>query len=204
MAYIYKITNRVNEKSYIGKTEKSNPSDRFREHLSECRRTRSEKRPLYAAMRKYGEENFSFQILEETNTPNEREIELIKKHNTYGSAGYNATLGGDGKCYIDHDKIVELYKAGGSMKKVASEMGICVDTVKNVLESNHIEKRDGTELLGRAVLQLDKDTGDIIAEFRSIGEAARAFGNDAYNSNISRVCSGKRKTTLGYKWRYKQ
>ena len=49
----------------------------------------------------------------------------------------------------------------------------------------------------------DKNTDEIIAEFNSIGEAARAFGNYNYNANIARVCNGKRKTALGYKWKYK-
>ena len=38
MAYIYKITNQINGKSYIGKTEKINPHERFKEHLRECKK----------------------------------------------------------------------------------------------------------------------------------------------------------------------
>ena len=51
MAYIYKITNDVNEKIYIGKTYNS-IEKRFKEHCRERLRDRSERRPLYSAMNK--------------------------------------------------------------------------------------------------------------------------------------------------------
>lgn len=42
MAYIYKITNLINQHSYIGKTEAINPLDRWKEHLREA--TKKKKR----------------------------------------------------------------------------------------------------------------------------------------------------------------
>ena len=57
MAYIYRIINDINSKVYVGKTE--NPIEkRFKEHCVDAFRDRNEKRPLYAAMRKYGIEHF--------------------------------------------------------------------------------------------------------------------------------------------------
>ena len=53
MSYIYKIINDINDKVYIGKTNFS-LEKRFREHCQDAFRDRNEKRPLYAAMRKYG------------------------------------------------------------------------------------------------------------------------------------------------------
>lgn len=73
MAYIYLIANDVNEKCYVGKTEKS-LSRRFQEHCAESKRERNKNRPLYRAMNKYGVEHFSISLLEETNQPEEREI----------------------------------------------------------------------------------------------------------------------------------
>lgn len=51
MAFIYKITNDINQKVYIGKTERE-VEERFKEHCRAYRQERYEKRPLYAAMKK--------------------------------------------------------------------------------------------------------------------------------------------------------
>lgn len=50
MAFIYKITNKINGKIYIGKTLKT-IEGRWKEHLKDYKRPRFEKRPLYSAMK---------------------------------------------------------------------------------------------------------------------------------------------------------
>ena len=71
MAYIYQITNNINGKIYIGKTEFS-IEKRFQEHCRDCFKRKTEHRPLYAAMRKYGIENFSVALIEKTDHPNDK------------------------------------------------------------------------------------------------------------------------------------
>ena len=46
MAYIYKITNQINGKVYIGKTL-SSIEERWKEHCKDYKREYCEKRPLY-------------------------------------------------------------------------------------------------------------------------------------------------------------
>ena len=108
MAYIYQITNKINGKVYIGKTEFS-IEKRFKEHCRDFLREKNEKRPLYAAMRKYGVENFEISLIEETDNPNEREIFWIEYFGTF-KYGYNATLGGDGTIIYNHNLIISLLK----------------------------------------------------------------------------------------------
>ena len=72
MAYIYKITNDINNKIYIGKTNFS-IEKRWKEHLKTYKRENIEKRPLYNAMNKYGIEHFHIEQIEETDNPEERE-----------------------------------------------------------------------------------------------------------------------------------
>ena len=54
----------------------------------------------------------------------------------------------------------------------------------------------------RPVLQLDKETGEVIAEFAGAREAERVTG--IYHSNISKVCRGLQKSSGGYRWKYKE
>ena len=110
MAFIYVITNDTNGKQYVGKTNNS-IEERFREHVSDSKKRRCEKRPLYAAMNKYGVEHFSIEVLEECNAENssEREMFWIQALNTYGHTGYNATLGGDSKHYYDYNELSQAY-----------------------------------------------------------------------------------------------
>lgn len=60
-------------------------------------------------MRKYGIEHFHIEQIEETDKPEEREIYWINFYNSYKN-GYNATLGGDGKKYIDYDLVCKVYQ----------------------------------------------------------------------------------------------
>lgn len=92
MAYIYRIVNDINDKIYIGKTQFS-IEKRFRQHCKDSQRQQCSKRPLYNAMKKYGIQHFSIELIEETNNPEEREKFWIKQYNSYKN-GYNATLGG--------------------------------------------------------------------------------------------------------------
>lgn len=89
---IYKITNNINGKSYIGQSYR--PYTRFRQH---CADSGEDKRCslIKKAIRKYGEDNFSFEILEWTENYNQREIDLIQEYNTLAPNGYNILIGGE-------------------------------------------------------------------------------------------------------------
>ena len=196
MAYIYKIINDINQKIYIGKTEFS-IEKRFQEHCKDAFRERCEKRPLYSAMRKYGIEHFHIEQIEETDNPEERERYWIEYYGSFKN-GYNATMGGDGKHYLDYDLIVRLYNEVGSIKKVSELLNASTDQISKILKKYHID----TTYRGnqKAVAQLDKNTNEIINVYSSTREAEEAMGNTG--RHIAQVCLGKRKTTYGYKWKY--
>ena len=63
---IYKITNNINNKCYIGQSK--NIKRRFSEHKSEKYRKIHITKRLYRAITKHGIENFSFEIIEICNT----------------------------------------------------------------------------------------------------------------------------------------
>lgn len=91
MIGIYKITNNLNGKFYIGQSNDINR--RFQEH---CTKWQSSRIPVDLAIHKYGKENFSFDIIEECplNKLNEREKYWIKTLDAIKN-GYNCTEGGD-------------------------------------------------------------------------------------------------------------
>ena len=137
MAFIYKIVNLVNDKIYVGKTNLPSIQDRFKQHKLDSSKMSLNKRPLYSAMRKYGCDNFSIELLEECDwkDADEREKYWINKLDSYRN-GYNATLGGDGKAYFDHDKIIELLKQGRVYKDIADEIGCSTDLVAQICKSD--------------------------------------------------------------------
>lgn len=57
------------------------------------------------------------------------------------------------------------------------------------------------EKRSKTVLQIDKETGQVIAEYPSTQEAARKL--NICQSTISECCNGKRNTAGGFKWQYK-
>ena len=60
MVDIYLITNKVNNKQYVGKTQKGY-LNRFKEHINAY--SHGERQYLHCAMNKYGSENFKVELL---------------------------------------------------------------------------------------------------------------------------------------------
>lgn len=90
---IYKATNKINGKSYIGQTIKK-LSERKRGHKWHSKN--NTKFHFYNALRKHGWENFSWKIIEQIPVEklNDREVYFIEKYDTYDN-GYNTTTGGN-------------------------------------------------------------------------------------------------------------
>ena len=109
---IYKITNIINGKCYIGKS--SNIEDRFKYHQRKFNSTGVERNKLlYKAIRKYGLENFTFEIIEtidnyDDKIANEREKYWIAFYKSYckdENEGYNETRGGDGGITVENPRV---------------------------------------------------------------------------------------------------
>lgn len=94
---IYTITNKINNKKYVGQT--IDTEKRWKEHQYNAKNNLYPTIYLYNAMKKYGLENFTFEVIE-SDIPleeiNAREEYWIEKLNTLRPNGYNLTLGGEG------------------------------------------------------------------------------------------------------------
>lgn len=205
MAYIYKITNKLNGKIYIGKTIYT-IEKRWNEHKS-CVLHNREKTPLHIAMQKYGCDNFTIEQIEECSDDivNEKEIYWIAYYNSYHN-GYNATLGGEGaaKC-DDYNLIYNLWSLGKNVSEIANITNHSRTTIQSILNKNNISieerKIRANRQKGKITIQRDKDTNEILNIFSTAGEAAKFLGKDRA-SHIQDCCRGRRKTAYGFKWEY--
>jgi group I intron endonuclease len=118
---IYKITNNINGKIYIGKDTKNN-KNYFGSGIV-----------IKQAIKKYGKKNFTKEILEECdnyNELNEKEIKWISIFNsTDKNIGYNRSYGGDGFSGITEDTIKKIIEKNTGKKRTE-------ETKKKISDSN--------------------------------------------------------------------
>ena len=134
---IYKITNLINNKCYIGQSvhiEKRWYDEKrraFAENANEYDLPRSR------AFRKYGLENFSFEILEECpiDMLNSREQYYIKYYNSITPNGYNITIGGNSSSGVklNLEKVEEISEALRLTNKSNIELGLIFGVSENLV-----------------------------------------------------------------------
>ena len=202
---IYKITNLLNNKIYVGQTKRT-LEERMSEH---CRK---DKLPVDYAIKKYGIENFSVEILDTAETEQEldqKEMKWVAFYNCVTPNGYNLTKGsrktigykhtkeakekmkkarstaylGSGNPFYGKHHSEEQKKKWGEIRKGLNHL--TEEQIKN-LRKSHFTK---------AVLCVE--TGEV---FDTIKTAAEKYNIVA--THITRVCRGRRKTTGGYHWKY--
>lgn len=207
---IYKITNNINDKVYVGKTTES-IEQRFKIHIRDSKKESIKNRPLYSAFNKHGIENFSISVIEECNLEilDEREIYWIEFYHGY-SYGYNATIGGDGKLLYDYEEIYNLIKEGFTTKEITALVGCCGDIVRKVanMSNIHITATNLWKESSISVNQYDLNN-NFIQSFNSYADAARWLEENGYvkgnlnsvRGKISEVCRGKRKTIYKFIWK---
>ena len=204
---IYKITNTVNGKVYIGKTLES-IEKRWKEHQKDSLRFTD--RPLYRAMNKYGIEKFVIETIEEPEVEllSQRECYWIEYYNSY-HFGYNATLGGDGKVLYDYQQIVNKYLEGALVKEIAKEFECSTETVSKALNLANIDSNVNSYKRSLKSVFMCESDGTIIKEFQSRAEAAtwlieqkiaKTDDKDNVVAAIGRVVNGQRKSAYKKLW----
>lgn len=210
--FIYIVRNDINDKVYIGKTLLPTIEERFKEHIKDSKRKRCEKRPLYNAINKYGEEHFYIELVEECSADilSEREKYWINFYSSY-SKGYNATLGGDGSSLYNYDDMVKAFCEGKLVTQIAKEFECDNDTVRKALLNSGIEDTRKNQYIANSknIQMIDKTTLEVLKTFDKIEDAAqymidlgKAKGTlRSAAAAIGRVTKGEkdRKTAYGYK-----
>ena len=161
--FIYKITNKINGKSYIGQTIQ-NVKERFYQHCATKCRQAILNMVIHKAINKYGKSNFTIEVIEEVESTNlnDRERYWIRYYDSYNN-GYNSTEGGqDGiKLFknLDTESIVREYKSGKSLREIGRLFNVDKQTIKDLLVRNNINLRTT-----RTYKLSQKDREDIIKD----------------------------------------
>lgn len=216
MSYIYLIKNEITGEKYVGNTS-FDINKRWSEHCHDATRKRCSHRPLYAAINKYGKNNFTIEVLEECERAisNEREKFWIETLGTFKN-GYNCTYGGKGKAFVDYDELYSVYAKTKSIKTTAALLNISIYTVSDALDKAAIDKLSMREKMkphSKPVCAISKNGQESIA-FQSIHEASEwvlksrpyVKSESAIRSHIVRACNSpsahKKMSAYGYYWEF--
>lgn len=220
---IYCFTNKINGKKYVGQSKQLNR--RYHLHINDALnqdKAKYDTSPFHAAIRKYGIENFNYEILEECKISelNEKEIYWIEKLHSYIlEDGYNLTKGGNNNLrdvyYFSSEELLHYWndlkltvtaiqKTYGSTGQRIREQLIELGITSQEIEQRTYEKRleiiqKGMSKRLKKINQYDLE-GNFIQSFNSLTEAAQAVNGS--KGNISQAANGKYQTAYGYKWKY--
>lgn len=213
MGYIYKITNKVNSKVYIGQTSRS-IEIRWQEHLRHAFEPNISgyNNHFYKAVRKYGADNFIIELVEQCDNDimSEREIFWIDFYNSYNSEyGYNLTRGGEGTRSINYEEVYSRYDSGESLAEISKNMDISRSNLTQILKGYKRYNVDMNIMRGYQYMSKTKGTpvcqydlfGNLIDIFPSSKAAARAVPKTTH-ANISKVCKTKNGLSGGFQWRF--
>lgn len=211
MIGIYKITNQINGKVYIGQS--IHILRRWEQHKQNVNTGTSK---IYQAMRKHGLNNFTFEVLEECSPDqlNDREVYWISYYNSFNSdKGYNMTPGGSEPVKINPQEIYKLWDEGYSVGEIYDYLSekISYATVKNYLHDyqgwNISESRRRSALLSNQNINKNKTTtikqydlfGNFLSNWNSANEASRMLG--ITSNTICLALNGKQLQAGGFQWR---
>lgn len=217
---VYKHTNKLNNKAYIGITSQKPPEKRWGvEGIGYASSPH-----FYSAIRKYGWDNFDHEILFENLPKNEagkKEQELIAQYNTSNRKfGYNSTSGGE-IFTMNKETKIKISKALMGNKNGLGHF--CSTEKKEKIRQSQKgkpfteeHKRKLSEAAKKRRVPCSQEKKKILQEayphkrkiyceeldtvFPSVQECARQIGANA--TNISKVCRGRGKTVKGYHLRY--
>jgi hypothetical protein len=177
--FIYKITNKINNKVYIGQVYNKSIYDRFNRHIKEA--NINSKSYIGRAISKYGSENFVVEQIDEASSLkelNQKEIYWIKFYDsTDHNKGYNLTPGGDG--------------GNTYLCKSEDEMRL----IKEKISKANKGKNNG---LSKQIKALNVETNEII-HFDCLTDACRHF-NHKQKTTFMKHCENKAICLWRCKW----
>lgn len=194
--FIYKITNKINGKSYIGQTTRS-VQERWTDH---CTLTKSKHRSaIREAISKYGKGAFILETIDEALTIeelNEKEVDWILKLETLSPGGYNLDSGGKNKKLHDQTKLKISLSKIGKTRTNSSETRRKI-SIGNLGKKKSTQHKNALKQAERTTHVKVKCINNGIT-YRSCSEAARDLGLTA--TRVNQCARGKRRSAKGFKF----
>lgn len=212
---IYKLTNKINNKIYIG--ESLDINYRLYRHKLSVNRKGHQSR-IINAIKKYGWENFGVEILHifqdniDKLTLLALEAAFIEFYDSTNKIiGYNITVCGNDFSGRKASEATKK-KLSDSLKKFYSNKSNHPNYGKHLSESHrlNISKANKGKVTCKPVKQIDRHTNKVIKIWKSTTDAYETItGKNSKSNNISPVCLKKKsakgnivRTAYGYKWEY--
>lgn len=203
---IYKHTNKINNKSYIGKT--TNPKHRWENNGSKYQTCPY----FWNAIKKYGWDGFEHSILEDNLTQEQadsKEKEYIQIYNTLSPNGYNLASGGTGgnvwisKSEEEKARYAEQQRLETLSRGLEWHQKLSQSQLKNWNDNQSRREKLSQRMKGRgnpsAKRCLCVETGKI---YDSYADAAEDCGRARSSGpHIGEVIKGKLTTFAGYHWK---
>lgn len=219
MGYIYKITNKINNKMYIGQTI-TTIKERMYKHYSNAKKATT---GIDFAIGKYGKENF---IVEEIcSCPNEDLDDLeqfyIAKFDTYNT-GYNLTIGGQNfttALNLNEQEVISKYLEIKNINKTAEYFKCCNKVISRILHENNIKVlhnnniqnltkeycfKENEKIKAVKIIELDKDFPSLkeCAQWLIDNNYSKANSMEMARKSLSRVLTGERKSYCKLHFKY--
>jgi len=205
--FIYKAVSKTTGKVYIGQTTQT-LQERINQHNSHAYGHQYNYH-FHNAIRKYGSEDFTYEIIEDDiktiEVLNEREKYWIAYYNSYYD-GYNSTLGGEGCVRRDDEMIVKLFKEGYTTQEICEITGYNRQTIyrsysiNGLTEDNNKRRAEqNRERCSRTVDQYSLD-GKYIKTWPSATECGKNLGNQGL---ISAICRQEKSILSAYGFLFK-
>lgn len=131
---IYKITNKINGKIYIGQS--NDPTARWRDHIIGYGNNKISL--IHRAIQKYGEKNFTFEILGWFEDYNEKEKYYIHFYKSLAPYGYNIQVGGEEPPHYSGEQNQNAKISNNMAKKIQEQALDWNIPGKTIVKSNKI------------------------------------------------------------------
>jgi group I intron endonuclease len=202
MGYIYIITNKIDNKKYIGQTLENDIRERWKSHFKKG----SNCRYLKHALVKYGKNNFKFDIICICfdSDCDRYEKEYMEKYNTIVPNGYNLReAGNNGRHNIETKKkiadSVRLYYSTLSVEQ-KKEIKEKHSGINNPLFGKKRTKEQLKNVKNKKKVECYNLKNELVGTFDSIADGAREANIN--QSNLAKCCQGKYKTCGGFIWKF--
>lgn len=202
---IYKVTNKINGKIYIGQTVQS-LNCRKSSHFSDSRNGNKDAMPFHRALLKYGINNFKWEIIHRCKNKMELdfyEIYYIRElRASVSKFGYNVSIGGgNGRLGLKSNKetILKMVKSktGKKLNLTKEERKRRSDSIKGT--NNPSFKCDGKHHNQAKEYLITTPYGEEI-KVNGLRRFCRSWKKDKlYHNNLSLVANGRMSHYKGYK-----